>query len=218
MEIFFSNGYSFNDPEERIRKYCSIEIFHGYDDKHNINNKLEWEDIHAADKLYANIMRFGPSSAERLVCSKRIQTLLSEIDNVELGELEGEEWRKTRKKIINLIQACMQIHGIGIAKATKILHLKRPKLFPILDSYVMRFLLDIKIENLQKYKILDYTRSAFERVRADLINNNEAFNELEKRLYDLPTKLEKVRIHDILCWTIEKWDIREETSAPYGPV
>jgi len=218
MKITFCNGHVFEDPETRIRKYCDIEIYKGYDDQHNITNKIEWSDINAADNLYANIMRFRASAAEQLICSDKIPSLLSKIENIDLCELEGQEWRQIRRKIYSLIRECMGIHGVGIAIATKILHLKRPKLFPILDSYVMRFLLDVDIANLSKYKILDLSRTGFEKVRIDLINNKEKFNLLEKRLSDLTNKLEKVRMYDILCWTIEKWDIRKEITAPYGEV
>jgi hypothetical protein len=218
MNVLFGNGYTFEEPETRIRKYCDIEIYEGYDDKHNITDKIEWSDIYAADKLYANIMRFWASAADHLVSSSNIPILLSEIDNVDLGELEGQEWRTMRRRIFQLIKECMEIRGVGLAVTTKVLHLKRPKLFPILDSYVMKFLLDVNIANLQKYRILDLSRTAFERVRQDLRNNKATFDILENGLRDLPNTLERVRMYDILCWSIEKWDIRGETSAPYGIV
>lgn len=218
MNVIFSNGYTFEDPETRIRKYCDIEIYEGYDDNHNINDNIEWSDIYAADELYANIMRFWPSAADQLVCSSNIPLLLSVIENADLGEFDGQEWRTMRRKIFALVRECMEIRGVRLAVTTKVLHLKRPKLFPILDSYIMRFLLDVDVTKLSKSKILDLSRTAFERVRLDLRNNNETFDSLEMRLSDLPNKLEKVRMYDILCWTIEKWDIRGETSAPYGIV
>lgn len=213
MKISFSNGYSIEDPEARIRKYCSIDVYHGYDDRHNINDRIEWQDIAAADNLYANIMRFWAPAADKLVCSDRIPKLLNEIDNIELGTLQGEEWRSMRRKIFRLLQEFMGIRGVGMAISTKILHLKRPKLFPILDSYVMKFLLGVDTVSLKKNRILDYGRTAFEKARKDLLNNEEQFNKLEEQTRDLPINLEKVRMYDILCWSIEKWDIRREINT-----
>lgn len=204
MKIYFGNGYTFKDPETRIRKYSDIEIHEGYDDKHNITNKIEWSDIDAADQLYANIMRFWPSVANQLVCSSNIPVLLSDIENVDFGEVNEEQRRTMRRRIFALIKECMEIRGVGLAVTSKILHLKRPKLFPIMDSYDMRFLLDVEIANLPKNKILDLSRTAFEKVRLDLRNNKEIFDILERRLSDLPNKLERVRMCDILYWTIEK--------------
>ncbi len=49
----FSNGKSILNPEDRIREYCEIEIYQGYDDKHSITNKITRSDVDAANKLYA---------------------------------------------------------------------------------------------------------------------------------------------------------------------
>jgi len=57
----------FEDPQERICEYCSIEIYHGYDDKHSINNVLTKEDIDAANNLYAMIDRYDNTESARLL-------------------------------------------------------------------------------------------------------------------------------------------------------
>ena len=45
----------FEDPQSRVRQYCEIEIYQGYDDKHSINNNLTRKNIDAANELYAII-------------------------------------------------------------------------------------------------------------------------------------------------------------------
>lgn len=37
----------FEDPESRIREYCEIEEYRGYDDRHNTNAVISQEDIGA---------------------------------------------------------------------------------------------------------------------------------------------------------------------------
>ena len=214
LRICLSNGEVIEDPEKRIREYCEIEIYRGYDDCHNVTDEITWEDIKAANRLYAYI---GRLEAEKLVNSREIPVILSRIDNVDLGDISDYEWLRVRSCLQELLRVCLAIRGVGLAKATKVLHLKRPKLIPILDSYVMSFLLNIDVRNfIPKDRLLKLGVQAIEIVRMDLINNREEFAILQRKLHDLPIPLEKVRLYDILCWTTEKWDIREELNAPYG--
>lgn len=216
MKICFSNVFVLNNPEERIREYCNIEIYRGYDDCHNITNKISWKDIQVADRLYANIVRFWRSAAEEMVRSTEIPVLLRRIENSDLGDILDSEWLKVESRFRELLQAFLNIRGVGLAVATKVLHLKRPKLIPILDSYVMRFLLGLDIAQIPKTALLEHGMQAFEVARRDLSKNRQDFNVLQNNLRDLPIPLEKVRLYDMLCWTTEKWDIRGETNAPFG--
>lgn len=34
-------------PEERIREYCDLEVYHGYDDLYSIDNAITTQDIEA---------------------------------------------------------------------------------------------------------------------------------------------------------------------------
>jgi hypothetical protein len=54
-----------------------------------------------------------------------------------------------------LLAELLSVSGIGLAKATKILHLKRPNLFPVLDSFVLKFLLNTDISDVEKRRQLD---------------------------------------------------------------
>jgi hypothetical protein len=67
------------DPQTRIREYCEIEIYHGYDDKHAINNSVSKEDIDAANNLYAMIDRYDQTESTRLLKrSEPISALLQQ--------------------------------------------------------------------------------------------------------------------------------------------
>ena len=217
MKIRLSNGTVINNPEERIREYCAIEIYQGYDDCHNITDKISWEDIQTADELGANIMRFWSPAAEKMVKSHKIPVVLRRIENSDLGDIVDSRWSEVKSRLRELLQTFLTIRGVGLAVATKVLHLKRPKLIPILDSYIMKFLLDVDIaKQFSKTTLLECGMQAFEVTRRDLANNRQEFNSLQNRLGDLPIHLEKTRFYDILCWTTEKWDNRSETNAPFG--
>jgi hypothetical protein len=43
------------DPESRIREYCRVETYKGYDDRHKTDNSVTPRDIQSANNLYAMI-------------------------------------------------------------------------------------------------------------------------------------------------------------------
>ena len=96
------------------------------------------------------------------------------------------------------------------------LHLKRPNLFTVLDSFVVKFLLGIDITGAEKNRQLEIGLEAMELIRAVTAEQKEAFEKLLERTSDLPFPLTPVRMFDILCWTTEKWDVRKILNAPYG--
>ncbi len=166
-------------------------------------------------------MRFHKTAAEEMIGSEAIRRNLEKVGNVDLGSIDGPEWSGLTTPIRALLSEFLRIRGVGLAVATKVLHLKRPKLFPILDSYVVSFVLGEKLANAvsfasSKETVVRLGMQALEVASKDLLHNAEAFQALEQSLHDLPIPLEKVRLYDILCWTTEKWNRRGETKAPYG--
>jgi len=207
----------FEYPESRIREYCSIEIYRGYDDRHSINDIVSKEDIDAANKLYAMIDRYDRKESKRLFSrSGRISKILSMVPNKDISALSPDAWFELRKKIKELLAEFLSVEGVGLAKTTKILHLKRPNLFPVLDSFVIKFLLYINIADVEKNRQVEIGLQALEHVRDIMRKQKTAFEELIERTNDIPIALTSVRMFDILCWTTEKWDIRKKLSAPYG--
>ena len=125
-DVFFSN------PESRIREYCEIEVYQGYDDKHSVNNTISKFDVESANKLYALIDRYDQTESRRILDQNNtLSPLIAEIPTIPIYEYSDEEWSSLRPKLESLLRKFTSIHGIGIAKATKILHLKRPELFPV---------------------------------------------------------------------------------------
>jgi hypothetical protein len=214
--IIIRDGLIFEDPEARIREYCEIEVYYGYDDRHSVNDTISMQDIEAANNLYAMIDRYDKGESRRLLGkSKEIANTLTSLPNRPIYDYDEEEWRKIRSSIRNLFTTFMGVHGIGLAKTTKILHLKRPELFPIIDRLVAKLLLDIIIGD-NKRKDIENGLNALDISRKIILNNLNEFKKLQSSLSDLQIKLSIMRLFDILCWTAEKWDIQRKLTAPKG--
>ena len=207
----------FRYPELRIRELCAVEISHGYDDKHSVSDNVSQDDITAANELYAMIDRYDKTESSRLLSHDRnISNLLSSIPNADIFAFTDEEWLKLRGNIRKLLSEFLSIKGIALAKATKILHLKRPNLFPVLDSFVIKFLLGTDVSGIEKSRQLDIGLKALDKAREIITSQKSEFEKLVEQTKDLPIALTPVRMFDILCWTAEKWDIRGNLNAPYG--
>jgi hypothetical protein len=219
--MVLDNGAVFGRAEDRIREYCGIEVYvdrnykGGYDDHHNVTDSVTPDDVEAANNLYAQISSLD---RERLVRNPEIPAKLAVIKDADLGGLGFEEWERMKMPIRSLLASFLSIPNVKLGKATKILHLKRPQLFPILDSYVVKFLTGVDMENnsFSTDELLQIGMNCLGIARSDLIKNQRGFSELQSRLADLPTSLTAVRLYDILCWTQEKWVNRGETSGPHG--
>lgn len=215
--IRLRDDIAFEDPESRIREYCEIEEYQGYDDRHNINNLISQEDIDAANNLYAMIDRYDKTESRRLLSrSERIRETLSKVPNKNIDDLSQKEWIAVKNDVHALLKEFLLVRGIGLAKATKILHLKSPNLFPILDRLVIKLLLDIDISTVEKDLQLKIGLQALERTREIMTDQEAAFTELANQTQDLPISLTPIRLFDILCWTAQKWDIEGNLTAPYG--
>jgi len=216
LKLHLRSDVEITNPEKRIREYCDIEIYQGYDDQHNIGNQISSNDIDVANKLYAMIDRYDPNESLRILQSSSIPTLLASVRNSDLS-MSNMEWATERENIRLLLREFLSISGIGLAKATKILHLKRPRLFPILDRYVVKFLTGVDIAIIvNKSHLLKVGMDVLDISRSSILHNREAFYKLQQQLNDLPIPLTTVRLFDILCWTTEKWDVRGIRTAAYG--
>jgi len=93
--IRLSNGAVFHRPEERVREYCSIEVYRdiwyrgGYDDHHNMTDVVTEDDLEAADNLYAHM---NSEDRRRIRSNPEIPSKLAAVRDDELGEVSDEEW------------------------------------------------------------------------------------------------------------------------------
>ncbi len=205
----------FHDPEKRIREYCEIEVYWGYDDKHKIDDVITSGDIEAANALYAMIDRYDKTESRGLLRkSKNFMEIIHKIPNIPIHTLNEDEWKICRKDIRELFSKLLAVRGIGLAKATKILHLKRPEVFPVFDNLVVKFLLGVQLG--YKNKDVDYGIKALDLTRKIILDNVKEFESLQKSIDDLLIPLTFARLFGILCWSTEKWDIQRKLTAPKG--
>jgi hypothetical protein len=210
--IQLQNGIVFLRPEERIREYCELEVYRdigykgGYDDRHNVSDTVSEEDIEAANNFHASLSML---ERRRIMGNQAIPSILARIEDAALGELSVDEWKKAKELLQALLNEFLSIPIVTLAKATKVLHLKRPHLLPVLDSMVVKFLTgdDMEAMTYRQDEQLHLGLLCLEIASADIVANREGFDELRRRLSDLPTQLTVVRMYDILCRTQQKWVI-----------
>jgi hypothetical protein len=96
--------------------------------------------------------------------------------------------------------------GVGIGKISKVLHIKRPAAYPILDSRVTAFYSDAAKRAAANYPALGHKKLFWAAIRADLIANTEsgALEMLRERLKSTGLepyiRLTDLRLMDILTW------------------
>lgn len=209
--IVLRDDVVFDNPQSRIREYCEIEIYRGYDNKHSIDNSISQEDVNAANVLNAMIDKIDKHESKRLLIQSRNNSkILSQIPNIDIFSIPNIEWVSVRSMIKKLFMELLSIRGFNLTKTSIILHLKRPKLIPVLDSFIIKFLLDVDDLN------IDNALRALDKTREIMLEQKIEFEKLVKKTNDLPIFLTPIRMFCILCWTTEKWDIRRNPNAPHG--
>ena len=219
--ITLANGTVFARAEERIREYCEVEVYRdrnyrgGFDDHLSVTDSVSAEDVEAANNLYA---RLSSLDRGRIVHSPEIRNGLATVGDTGLAEMDDGRWAEVRPGVGLLLSSFLSLSGMSLAQCTKVLHVKRPHLVPVLDSHVVRFLTgnDVEKNIFSAGELLQIGLGCMDTARADIVKNRSAFSELGSRLSDLPTQLTSVRLYDILCWTQEKWVNQGDTAGPYG--
>lgn len=120
------------------------------------------------------------------------QPWLSALDpSWDLMTLEEDPWQQRARPAMALGLAATVAPGRGLSVATKVLHLKRPRMFPVLDSLVLQQL--GVTESVEPMRVVDHLRVEGRR-------NLEGFLAIQTALathYDRSL----VRIMDVLLWT-----------------
>lgn len=97
--------------------------------------------------------------------------------------------------------------GVNTAKISKVLHLKRPKQFPILDSRLMAAYRDAAIRAATAYDSRGNRRMYWAAIRSDLIGSADGLTELRTRMAAHPAArvqqlqaVSDLRLLDMLTW------------------
>ena len=126
---------------------------------------------------------------------RRIERALGAIA-VEAALMEPDDtlpWPALRQ----LFDAFAEIRGVGLSKATKTLHRKRPALIPMLDSVVQKYLADDDPGTRAPFgeRALALVRG----YKSDLDRNRVALSTLRREVAQT-RELSEVRIFDLLIW------------------
>jgi len=116
-----------------------------------------------------------------------------------LEMVAGEQWQRVRDRILNAISELIAKDKISIAGATKVLHMKRPYLVPILDSYVGDVLASPKPAS--KSKMLVWSELMLDTLHDQLRDNIEVIRTLARDLATQGLVRSPVRILDALLWS-----------------
>jgi hypothetical protein len=183
-------------------------VYEGFDDCTVPDNVITTCDIETSKRIFSMFDQHGYGESARVLSSNDIRNALGVIPNWDLAAISDSEWISVKKDLRLLFGCFLAISHVGLAKAGKIIHIKRPKLVPILDSYVVNLLTGVNPANVySKSSLLSLGMHALEIARNDIIRNRDFFNE-NTGLNGLRIPISSARTYDILCWTHWKWEVK----------
>lgn len=108
--------------------------------------------------------------------------------------------------MLRLYTPLTEIHGVDRAKASKVLHFKRPHLYPILDSRLAKIYEDVASTAALDYPERGSQTMYWAAIRNDVVSNQNALHQLRERLAARDStsrlaELSDIRILDILSWS-----------------
>ena len=196
-ELRFRNGVVLREPLA-LALLC-LEHDFGYRtyDAQPTRADAEWrrEDAQIANRAGARMS------------SREIDALMGHAPEIEkaLRRIPGDQSLATPTEEIpwdalhDLFAAFGGIPGIGLAKATKALHKKRPHLIPMLDSYVAAYL-----RSVEEIPVGDFADEALGLTRSykvDLDANSDTLVSVQHGLNEQGYTLSLCRILDLYTWT-----------------
>jgi hypothetical protein len=163
----------------------------GYDDQagHGERDRVTKADIIA---INTTMRARSPHTVwDALISGTASQGWLARLDlDWDLIELDDETWRARGCEAIEEAIKATVGHGRGLSVATKVLHLKRPKLFPVLDSLVLQQL--GMTESVPPMKVIEHLR----------IEGRRSLDGLKAVQLQVSAHYDRslVRILDVLLW------------------
>ena len=188
--------------EEEIRRYCSGDFGKGRRRDNSFRNydcfivpqdcKLQEMDIRVANRMQARIS----SKVRQKILSRRadIESALTRIpSDCDLSQDELPD------ALAQLFAAIMS-KDVKLARATKILHKKRPKLIPILDSVIQKYAHKVSQSSLEYADDVKRAMIYCQVMQKELKHSSKALSAIQKNIAKEGIRLSKVRILDILIW------------------
>ena len=197
IELRFRNGVTLREPLTLALLFLEHDYSYRTYDSTPVRADAEWrrEDAQVANRIGA---RMSSREIDALMGRKvEIERALKRIPgDVSLAEQDGDiPW----DALHDLYGAVGGISGIGLAKATKALHKKRPHLIPMLDSVVAGHL-----RSVDQIPIGDFADEALGLTRSykvDLDANADTLVSVQHGLNEQGYTLSLCRILDLYTWT-----------------
>jgi hypothetical protein len=195
-ELRFRNGVVLQEPLELALIFLEHDSAYRTYDSQPTRADDEWrrEDAQIANRAGARMS------------SREIDALMGRAELIEdaLGQIPGDlslavPWEEIPWDALHdLYGAFGGIPGIGLAKATKALHKKRPHLIPMLDSYVAGYL-----RSVEEIPVGDFADEALGLTRSykvDLDANVDTLVSVQHGLNEQGYTLGLCRILDLYTW------------------
>lgn len=192
-DVTLQTGITIRDCQEKLAKFCQKDAsYRSYDLPPDVrqDNELTEKDIQFANRMGA---RMGPLIVKSVVDrGKAINSALARIvPGISICDA-GVPWAAL-EQLFNVTLG----PEVGPARVTKILHKKRPKLIPILDSVVVSY---CKVACRDDLRGKDTASSMIAYVKVIKNDIDKNLNVLERVIQGSDLKLTVVRAFDILLW------------------
>ncbi len=180
------------DCQKKLDEFCQKDAsYRRYDlEKVEEDNELTREDIQLGNRMSA---RMGALVIQSVV--GRTKTINSALEHL-APETSISDKSVPWSTIEQLFSVTLGPE-IGAARATKILHKKRPALIPILDSVVLSYCKEARSDDLQSESEASKMTVYVKVIKIDVDNNLDV---LQNIIQVSALKLTPVRAFDILLW------------------
>ena len=178
----------------------------GFDDKarETAPTRIESKDV---DAINRTMRARSPQKAWASVRDKDLPWLAAVSRDWDLAELQDPAWQQAAPALETALAALIE-KGRGVSVSTKMLHLKRPRLVPVLDSLVVEQLGARMPSTPAKAVVL------IGHVRQVAHHNREALDRIIDHLAAQGVDRSVVRVLDALLWGSHK----ASWIAPLAPV
>jgi hypothetical protein len=196
-------GLAIASPLKRLTSFCREEYDY-YDEIHSSNpNRIEPVDILATVSVNSFVNNAEAVRKVHRALAQRCDSILTKIpESAELLSFDPD-----LEIVSELLDAAVQVKGVLVAVATKVLHRKRRALIPMLDQVVLDHYLEWTCQTHRKAWTQDKRRAASVAVdvlkmfRADLQRVAGDIMPLQAALASDGFPLSLVRILELLVWT-----------------
>ncbi len=210
--LFSTISFEVSDPVALIESYCFQNNFYA---NYDLLSNRKVEDV---NKIGARIGKKLFPKCEAVSESTK-NLCIFEYDLDRFLELDD----KTRNDHIDelnegVIKKLLKIKGIGLSKATKVLHTLYPKIIPMIDNALQ--------EKYHKEINLQWMEEQSDQILIDYYNNLREDDNWQHltQIFDIISKnnlvgLTKVRIFDILWWSfLKSKKLRQEGNIDWSTI